>query len=101
MTANTLTAMVGRDAHSGDPRFPSIPGPLTEAGRRRLDYVHSLIECRSRRKGDLSSAHDARQDLPERLIEIYSRNPDVLNHPPRAGELQATLMEMRHGCGGR
>lgn len=100
MTDAHAVGSSGRIAPMGDPRFPSIPGPLTDAGRRRLEYVQSLIDCRSRKRV-VAPGEDARPfDLPERLIAIYARNPDVLNYPPRAGELQAALMEMRHGCGG-
>ena len=101
---------------SSDPRIP-LGQVLVDMGKLTAEQVQSLVALQgvspavarlvqeagpALEKRVVAPGEDARPfDLPERLIALYARNPDVLNYPPRAGELQAALMEMRHGCGGR
>ncbi|OWQ85268.1 hypothetical protein CDN99_22265 [Roseateles aquatilis] len=76
--------------------FDVIPGPYSVTARRQLEAINRLIRRRSerrlaRREGKGFWAHD----MPEKMLALYSRHPELLEEPPGGADVVTWIREAR------
>lgn len=90
----------------------SPPRPLSEGAQRHLQFLRELISKRD--EGKMApwpeEAKDPEKwrgsgrpapDMPERLLALYARHPDLLEPLPGGSDVVAWIREARDGyCGG-